>query len=241
MEVKELHSIRLNKANGEYFKNYMPPDLYNRLGLPTVLALGAVEDNTSIEIEKSKADELYFIDIVADDIDFMPQLKILSSETNAPILIATSNPDNEEHHEALRNGADFYGEYCETTEQNIKGVISFINSLNRRAIKPVQAIELIFYSNILISPTHRHVFVDNKEAGLTKTEFDVLYYLMNNRGCVLTFEQIYNYVWNDENEEVAHTAVKNTIQRIRHKIDINSNIIENVRGVGYRLPTNYER
>ena len=50
MEVKELHSIRLNKANGEFFKNYMPPDLYNRLGLPTVLALGAVEDNTSIGV-----------------------------------------------------------------------------------------------------------------------------------------------------------------------------------------------
>jgi len=45
MEVKELHSIRLNKANGEFFKNYMPPDLYNRLGLPKMAGLRFDEDS----------------------------------------------------------------------------------------------------------------------------------------------------------------------------------------------------
>jgi len=55
-------------------------------------------------------------------------------------------------------------------------------------------IEIIFYDNILISPMHRQAFVDDREAELTKTEFDVIYYLMKNRGSILTFEQIYNHV-----------------------------------------------
>jgi AmiR/NasT family two-component response regulator len=63
-----------------------------------------------MEIERLKVRELHFIAIVADEIDFMPQLPILSDETSAPILIATSKPDANEREEALNNGANYYGE-----------------------------------------------------------------------------------------------------------------------------------
>ena len=56
--------------------------------------------NKVIEIEKSEGDELFFVDIVEDDIDFLPQLKILAGETDAPNLIATSHP-NEDHFFAI--------------------------------------------------------------------------------------------------------------------------------------------
>ena len=56
----------------------------------------------------------------------MPQLNILSEEADAPILIATSNCNVIEHHEALNNGADFYGGYCDAPEQNINAVIASI-------------------------------------------------------------------------------------------------------------------
>ena len=52
----------------------------------------------AVEIEKSATDELSFIAIVAGNIDYLPQLKILSEETNAPILIATFDYSEDEHY-----------------------------------------------------------------------------------------------------------------------------------------------
>ena len=89
----------------------------------------------AIEIEKSKTNELFFIEIVADDIDYIPQLKILNKETNASILIITSDYNEDEHHRALNLGADFYGAFCKTPKQNINTVFAIICSIERRANK----------------------------------------------------------------------------------------------------------
>jgi DNA-binding response OmpR family regulator len=223
-------SIEKNIEVFNFYKN-----LWSEHGITGIRAENMTEGiEKAIEIEKSKADELYFIDIVADDIDYMAQLKILSNETTAPILIATSKYNEKEHHEALNNGADFYGGYCKMPEQNIEGVISAINSIDRRARKSKQPSKVMVYRNLLVAPNQRSVFVDNTEIELTKTEFNVLCYLMENRGHALSFEQIYNHVWGDEYDEDIINAVKNIIKRIRHKIDGH---IENVWGFGYRLPT----
>ena len=222
------------EKNIEVFEQYKP--LWHKLGIIGIRADTMTEGiEKAVEIEKSPNNELYFIDIVADDIDYMSQLKILSAETQAPILIATFNPDNDEHHKALNNGADFYGEYCETTEQNIEGVISFINSMNRRSGKTNGRTELVFYNNVLVVPAYRNVFINDVEAGLTKKEFDVLYYLMINRGNVLEFEQIYDHVWGygESKSTNINESVKAIIKKIRTKTDI---CIENIRSVGFRIP-----
>lgn len=190
----------------------------------------------AIEIEKSPANELYFIDIVADDIDFMPQLRILSDETKAPILIATSNPTADEHYEALNNGADFYGKCCEKSEQNINAVIALINSMERRSKKNNTACRIFTYKDILISKDIHQVFVSDKEIQLTRTEMEILYYLMINRGLILTHEKIKQYIWPDD-DEVSHDMIYNNIKRLRDKMRSVSQkeYIENVRDVGYRL------
>jgi len=234
MGVMRLFYVAIEK-NAEGFEFYK--DLWQAHNISGIMAETMSEGiEKAVEIEKSPNNELYFIDIVADDIDYMPQLKILSEETEAPILIATFNSDNDEHHEALNNGADFYGEYCETTEQNIEGVISFINSMNRRSRGKNNKNELIFYESILISPAHRHVFVNDVEAGLTKTEFDVLYFLMINRGFAMKFEQIYDRIWGETKlDKSVKQSVKTIIKKIRVKIG--ESVIESVRGIGYRVPT----
>jgi len=172
----------------------------------------------AMEIEKSVADELYFIDIVADDIDFLPLLKILDEETDAPILIATSNYTEKEHHQALANGADFYAGYCEESEDNIHGVITVINSIDRRAKKKTRPSKTMVFTNMLISPRQRSVFVGSTKLDLTRREFDLLYYLMQHRGNVLSYRQIYRRVWGLGYEESRHSYLHNHIHNIRDKI-----------------------
>ena len=171
----------------------------------------------AIEIEKSKTDELYFIDIVADDIDYMLQLHILSSETDAPILIATTHPDADERKEALNNGADYYGEYCETTEQNIDTVIASINSLSRRAKKKNTPLKVLVHKDLLIAPDSLQVFANDKPVYLNKLERAVLRCLMENKERVVTMKEILRKVWGKAYEH-NHELLWRTMNRLRKKL-----------------------
>jgi hypothetical protein len=57
----------------------------------------------AIEIENSKTDELYFIDIVADDIDYMPHLRTLSAKTTSRTESMSIRANNCEYYSRFRN------------------------------------------------------------------------------------------------------------------------------------------
>jgi len=158
--------VSIEKCN-ETFELYR--GLWKKLGIDGIRANTMTEGiEKVIEIEKSKIDELYFISIVADDFDYIPQLKILSDEADAPILVATSNYSDEEHHKALNNGADFFGGFCEKPEKNISGVLASINSIDRRMKKEKPLSDVIFYSGILLAPSYRNtIFVNENEIELS--------------------------------------------------------------------------
>jgi len=227
-------SIEKNIEVFELFKT-----LWHSRGIIGIRADNMTEGiKKAIEIEKSKTDELYFIDIVADDIDYMAQLKILSEETNAPILIATSKPDDSEHHEALNNGADFYGGYCDDVEQNIEAVISVINSIDRRARKPRPPSKLLVHKNLLMSPLERVVYLNGKRIDLTFQEFDLLHYLLQNSGLTLTHNQIYRRVWKGRYDDSTKNVLWDAIKRLRKKLSYASDeddYIVTVRNIGYRV------
>ena len=173
----------------------------------------------AIKIEKSNKNDLYFIAIVADDIDYMPQLKILTEQTVAPILIATSNPNADERIKAYSYGADYYGEYCETPEMNIETVVTKIQSLDLRARKrPVKKPPLLLYGGVLLSPRRRVVFIKDKEVKLGKIEFDILRLLMNNIGNYLETSQLLRKVWGADYVETDSENLYKAINRLRRKI-----------------------
>jgi DNA-binding response OmpR family regulator len=192
----------------------------------------------AVEIEKSNTDELFFISIVADDIDFLPQLQCLADETNAPILVATSKSryTEKEHHAALSGGADYYATYADKPETDINGVFSTIRSMSQRAKKQKTPSEIITHGDILMVVNRHKVFVKDKELLLTGTEMKILHYLLLNRGNVLTHGQIYRNVY-DDYEDISADSLYSAIKRIRKKMrDItHTEYIETVRDVGYRM------
>lgn len=213
---------------------------WNKLGVNGISVSTMTEGiEKAMEIEKSKADELYFFAIVAEDVDYIPQLKILSDEVNAPILIATSNYSEDEHHKALINGADFYGGYCETPEANINMVIASINSIDRRLKKKKSLSEVIIYNGILLAPSYRNtIFVNEKEVELYKLEFDILYYLIAYRGKTISYEEIYRSAWRGIYDDAAKKALWAGMGRLRDKLKRASDgidHIETVRDIGYRF------
>ena len=233
--------LHINRKNIEVFEVYKALWAVHRtVGIRANSMSEGIEK--AIEIEKYKTDELFFIDIVAGDIDYMPQLKILSEETDAPILIATSDYSDDERERALTTGADFFGKYCDTSGKDINAVIAVINSIDRRETKKRTPSQIMVYKGLLIDTCrYQHgVFVDDQKIeSLTRQDFDLLYYLMKNRGKVLTYNQIYTGVWNKEYEEGKRNGLWNAITRLRDKLKPDpggTEYIETVRDVGYCVP-----
>lgn len=80
------------------------------------------------------------------------------------------------------------------------------------------------------------VIVDGKFLELTRKEFDLLHCFAKHPGQVLSREQLYDYIWNDEPAVAVDEAVKSLIKKLRKKLaSVNKFYIQNTRGVGYRL------
>ncbi|MPZ50406.1 MAG: DNA-binding response regulator [Dehalococcoidia bacterium] len=90
--------------------------------------------------------------------------------------------------------------------------------------------------DLLVDLANYKVFVSEQAVSLTFKEFELLRFLMTNRGKVFTREALLNRVWGYEYYGGART-VDVHIRRLRSKIETNSTLyIETVRNVGYRFP-----
>lgn len=97
----------------------------------------------------------------------------------------------------------------------------------------------IKYKELTIDIPRRKVTMCGKSVLLTRKEFDVLCFLANRTGIVLTKEEIYTAVWKTRYDSKS-THVSDQISSLRRKLGLNSrdaNYIQTVIGVGYRFGT----
>jgi DNA-binding response OmpR family regulator len=233
--MKKLYlSIEKNTENFEIFRS-----LWKKYGIDGIKADTMSEGiEKALEIEKSKNADLYFISISADDINYLPQLGILSNETITPILIATSRPQSNEREDSFNGGADYYGGYLSTPEENIKTVIAVINSIERRAKKIKKPNNrIIAHRDLLIVADNNKAYINDLEIPLTSMDSDLFYLFVHHRGYTLSHEQIYQHVNRDMTFDLTADTIYAIIKRLRKKIrDVTqTEYIETVRGVGYRF------
>ncbi len=111
----------------------------------------------------------------------------------------------------------------------------------RRAIYRKTGAELaglLRSENLVVDLANYKVFVSDQPVSLTFKEFELLRFLMTNRGKVFSREALLNRVWGYEYFGGART-VDVHIRRLRAKIETGSTVfIETVRNVGYRFPAN---
>lgn len=226
------------EKNADVFEQYK--ELWRRRMINGIM-VGSMREaiERATNIRNSKTQCLYFVSISSDDINYMSELPILSEATDAPILIATSHDNEDEHHEAIEKGAFFYGQFCEDPEKNIRSVVVHVKryylTMGKRAMENV-----IVHGRITLSHSQRTVCMDGSEVDLTNTEFNVLSYLFENRGSALSYEKIYGDIWKEKASDSSNEAVKSAVKRIRKKLgDVDSDeniIIENIWGYGYKVP-----
>lgn len=146
------------------------------------------------------------------------------------ILMLTAKDATEDIITGLDHGADDYM----IKPFKLDELRARVRALLRRKNKMIE--QVIGSGSLVINKTSRTAFVDNVELTLTKNEFLLLEYLLNNKGQLLTHDQIIEYIWGLE-ESGTSNSLAALVRLVRKKIDMDNepSYIENVRGLGYRM------
>ncbi len=147
------------------------------------------------------------------------------------IIMLTAVNDDENKLKAFSLGADDYI----VKPFSIKVVQARIDRAIKRLDSSLQNLE---FRNIRVDETQRMVFLNDKEIVLTKTEYELIKYLIKNKEKVITREEILSSVWGYEYVGETRT-VDVYAHKLREKLELD-NHLKTVRGIGYILRSNYE-
>lgn len=168
-----------------------------------------------------------------DGLEFARLLKTQNTTKNIPIIMLTARGDEYDKVRGLEVGADDYvTKPFSPRELNarIKAV------LRRRA--PQMTDDPITIKGLTLDPTTHRVTGNNKVINLGPTEFRLMHFFMTNAERVHTRSQLLDKVWGDR-VFVEDRTVDVHIRRLRNALSASGheNLIQTVRGSGYRLST----
>jgi len=145
------------------------------------------------------------------------------------IFVSAKDQDSEIEEGFLRGGDDYL-----TKPFNMNELVLRVKSILRRTKKSQEG--KLIYKDIMIDLDERRAYVAGDEVNLSKLEFELLSYFIENKHIVLNRDQLLEEVWKDE-EFKQEKTVNVTINRLRKKIDPNKekSYIEPIRGIGYKL------
>ena len=192
----------------------------------------AFDGRTGLELALSGKFDLVLLDIMLPALSGMEVLRRLRKESQMPVIMLTARDTVVDKVSGLDMGADDYI----TKPFAIEELLARIRAALRK--RPAQAAEpprSLLTAGPLSMDTDRHeVTVDGENVELTRREFDLLRYLLENKEKVITRESLLDHVWGFD--FVGETnAVDVYIRFLRSKIDerFGVKIIHTVRGVGY--------
>jgi len=192
----------------------------------------AADGNSGLKAAHAFKPDLIILDLMLPGVDGMELLSRLRRESDVYVIMLTARSDETDKIVGLSVGADDYV----TKPFSPRELVARIKAALRR-LKTGQGAGL---GNVVLSFKHmrmdvgaRTVSVDNKPVELTAIEFDLLRALAENRGRVLTREQLLERIW--DGEYFGETRVVDVhVGHVRQKLG-NDAMIATIRSVGYRF------
>ena len=182
-------------------------------------------------MEKKKP-SMAILDIMLPEEDGLSVLRKLreSSETkDLPIIMLTAKSTEYDKVIGLDGGADDYV----TKPFGTMELMARVKALLRRA-EPVSDGKEYSIGPLLLNPDKHIIRVDGQDVALTLKEFQLLCYLIRNKGNVMTRDRILQEIWGYEFDGENRT-VDVHIRTLRSKLGKAGDLIETVRGIGYRI------
>ena len=214
-EIADLIEIYLKNENYNVFKYYSSKNI--------------LEDLKNINID------LAILDIMMPDIDGFSLCRKIRENYNFPIIFVTAKVENIDKISGLTIGADDYiTKPFEPLElvARVKAQLRRYKNYNSKNENE----NIIDFRNILMNKTTHEFYFNDRKIKLTPIEFDILWYLCQNRGHVVKNEDLFKVVWSKNYLEKDNNTIMVHIRHLREKMnDTNQKYIITIWGVGYKI------
>lgn len=201
-------------------------------------ACGFEDGKAFIEALAFETPELVLLDIMLpgeDGLTILKKLKSSSRTSEIPVIMLTAKGSEYDKVVGLDSGADDYI----TKPFGMMELVSRVKAVLRRTQKNTK--ERIYRIENLEMDVEKHkVKVDGQTVILTLKEFEMLEKLVKNQHIVLTRDKLLEEIWGYDFDGETRT-VDVHVRTLRQKLGSAGELIETVRGVGYRMGGNDEK
>ncbi len=176
--------------------------------------------------------DLIILDLMLPGLSGIEICRRIRRQSDVPIIMLTAKDDVTDKVMGLDSGADDYV----TKPFAIEELLARIRVALKRKEKIPGQKQIITAGDLTLFKDEYRVTFRGEEISLSKTEFDLLKYLLENQGVVLSRDKILEHVWGYD--YVGDTNITDVyIRYLRNKIDQKYDVplIHTVRGVGYML------
>jgi len=181
------------------------------------------------EAAKTESFDVILLDVMLPELNGIEVCRRVRRFSEVPILLITARDAILDRVAGLDAGADDYI----VKPFAIEELLARIRSVLRRTTSGEEIQNHLIFKGISVDTDAHQVEVNNEPIDLTKTEYDLLVYLIQQKNRVVSRDQILEHVWGYLNE-VETNVVDVYIRHLRSKLsNETANYIETVRGVGY--------
>ncbi|MBC8537185.1 response regulator transcription factor [Feifania hominis] len=182
--------------------------------------------------------DLALLDVMLPDGSGHDVCRAVKARGDLPVLFLTARDEEVSVVMGLDIGADDYI----TKPFRLQELLSRIRSVLRRYQRGGALAPVALGGGVTVNLAKAQVYRDGQEIILTALEYRLLLCFVNNRGRVLSRDQILSQIWDAAGDFVNDNTLTVYIKRLRDKLEENPaepRLIETVRGLGYRLGGNY--
>lgn len=195
----------------------------------------AVEDGSeAVEICRKEDFDVIIMDVIMPDTDGFTACRKIKQFKDIPVLMLSARGTEYDKLFGFEVGVDDYV----TKPFSPKELMARVNVIVKRHSRsnPKKDVNVMVFGGIELDTLGHTLKIDGENTELTSKEYNILIYLMNNKGIVLTRDQILNEVWGYDYFGDDRT-VDWQIKLLRNKLGKYREYIHTIRGVGYKFET----
>ena len=193
-----------------------------------ILEAGDGEEALRIFQENEEKISVILLDVMMPKLDGWSVLRQIRQTSKVPIIMLTARGEEQDELFGFEVGVD---EYI-SKPFSPKILVARVEALLKRTRAEENGTK--DYGGIIIDSKGRTVTVDGKQIEMSLREYELLKYLVDNKGIALSRDKILNNVWNYDYYGDSRT-IDSHIKKIRHKLGKKGKYIQTIRGIGYKF------
>lgn len=181
--------------------------------------------------------DLVLLDVMMPELngfEVCKKLKNSVSTSKIPVIFLTAKENEIDEIIGLELGADDYIQKPVSPRKVIARLKSVFRRIYSEDEKTIKTSEYIKFKKLQIDSIAHVVKINNEEVFFPKKEFQLLHFLLSNRGKVLSREVLLNQIWG-ENVYVVDRTIDVHVAKVREKLGEYADYIETIKGLGYRF------